>query len=73
MARKSRQLACQLAAQVCQGHLPTGTTLLSYIVLFENYIDLGSDDTAQAMGWDVIEKPPVSLKVVRDRLKSELS
>lgn len=69
---EDRRLACQLAAQVCQGAMPTGTTLLSYIVMFENYIGLGADETAVHMGWDVVERPPVQLSEVRKRLKETL-
>lgn len=71
--RETRELACRLAAQVCQGQSPAGTALLSYIVLFENYIDVGATETGAMMGWEVVERPPVVLAEVRARMKDRLA
>jgi hypothetical protein len=69
---EDRRLACQLAAAVCHGRLPTGTTLLSYIVMFERYLPHGAEDVALTMGWDVVERPPVHLAEVRAKMRENL-
>lgn len=63
-----RSQAANLAAEVCRGSLPTGTTLLSYVILFQTYLLEGSTSTAAALGWDVVDRPPVSLAEIRASL-----
>lgn len=71
--RDTRELACRLSAQICEGQTPNGLTLLSYIIMFENYLDNGASSTGELMGWDVVERPPVDLALVRSQLKEVLS
>jgi len=67
-----RKHATALAAQVCQGALPTGTTLLSYIMVFETYLNEGSSAAAEALGWDIVDREPVSLAEIRASLSVTL-
>ena len=57
--KATRVTACELAAHVCASEMPSEARLLSYMRLFESYIE----------GWSC---EPVSLEVVKTGLQDAL-
>lgn len=53
----NRQLAVAATAQMFagQGAEVTGCRVMSFLILFETYLGLGSDRACEALGWDVTE------------------
>jgi hypothetical protein len=70
-SKDTRIVSVEMAALVHQGQSVTGTKLLATMILFENWIDEGGDAAAAKLGWDIVKRPPVHLRVVQDALQTD--